>query len=129
MLPASKNHHQSGQYAEQWVANHLKQQGYTILATNFAQRSGEIDIIAQEKSVIAFVEVKFRRYEYFNTSQVVVPSKQRKIIKTARVFLATYPHQNMIYRFDVALVHPDAYTTFNLIYITNAFTESERSSL
>ena len=49
-----------GKLGENYAAQFLEAQGYTIVARNFRIRSAEIDIIAQIDNVIIFVEVKAR---------------------------------------------------------------------
>ncbi len=112
-----------GKKGEALVAHYLKKQGFIIRATNYTQRCGEIDIIAQKKEILAFVEVKLRQYKYFSISEVIVPSKRNKIIKTARFYIAenNLTH-NVIYRFDVALLEPIG-LDYTITYIPNAFTQ------
>ncbi len=120
----SQNFKQLGAKGELLVAEKLKNAGYTILAQNYTARSGEIDLIAMKDEVIAFVEVKLRTKQYFQLSQVIVPSKQRKIIKTAKLFIVKNDFGPKSYRFDVALVELQATQNFKITYIPNAFTES-----
>ena len=47
-----------GNYIETLAAEHLKREGYEILARNYAYRGGELDIVAREGETIVFVEVK-----------------------------------------------------------------------
>lgn len=124
-FPARK---QTGLMGEALVADHLKQQGFAILATNYRKRWGEVDIIARKRKVVAFVEVKLRTNAYFNISQVITPSKQQKIIKTAFSFIAEQQLDSMTYRFDVALLTKNE-TGYDLCYLENAFTSSENNFL
>ncbi|MEX2437974.1 MAG: YraN family protein [Candidatus Babeliales bacterium] len=109
-----------GASAELFVGNHLAQQGYTVLAQNYRQRCGEIDIIAAKKGYLIFVEVKARKTDYFNLSELITPSKQQKIIKTARYYCARNTVFDKVIRFDVALVL-DTNNGFDMTYIENAF--------
>lgn len=49
-----------GSKGEELAVAHLQKQGYKILATNWQWLHKEIDIIAQKKSFVVFVEVKTR---------------------------------------------------------------------
>lgn len=110
-----------GNEGESLVVDYLKKNGFSIVACNYQTRKGEIDIIAQKDSLIAFVEVKHRLKSYFNLSEVITPSKQRKIIQTA----ATYRTEkrlfgDFIFRFDVALIEQHGQEK-NITYISDAF--------
>ena len=114
-----------GKKGEDLVALYLQQQGYILHARNYVQRCGEIDIIAQKGSVRAFVEVKLRQSHYFALSEVITPSKQRKIIATARWYNSKVSDtQDMIYRFDVALLEHNG-SDYDITYIPNAFTPGD----
>jgi len=119
-----------GSQGEQAVVNYLIKQGYTICARNYAIRAGEIDIIARKDEVLAFVEVKTRTTAYFNLSEVIVPAKQRKIMYTARHYIFMNKIEDMVYRFDVALLHSKENiatepATWDITYIRDAFTDME----
>ncbi len=47
-----------GHFAEGIAARALKRKGYQILEQNYANKFGEIDIIAKDHQTIVFVEVK-----------------------------------------------------------------------
>ncbi len=113
-----------GNQGETFAVEWLTKNKYTILACNYRTKYGEIDIIAQQKEVIAFVEVKLRSCNYFNLSEVITYSKQKKIIATAQHYYLHYLQDNgpLILRFDVALLHKQN-ETFSLEYIPNAFTK------
>lgn len=98
-----------GDLGEKLVESWLLNQQYEILHKNWHCRWGEIDLIAQEKSgkILAFVEVKTRGENNWDEAGIlaITARKQKKIIKTAQQFLATYPQFMENYcRFDVALV-------------------------
>lgn len=106
---------------EDFVAQWLMQQGYTILERNFRMRGGEIDIIAQHKITIAFIEVKTRNNAHFALSEIIVPAKKQNIINTAHYYMMTQSscsEKNL--RFDVALLTKQLHA-FALEYIPNAF--------
>lgn len=111
---------QLGKKGEQLVAQYLADKGFVIKEINFARRCGEIDIIAQRNEVLAFVEVKVRSTMYFNISEVVNYSKQRKIIKTAKSYIAQHHLADLVFRFDIALLEAQG-ADFTITYIPNAF--------
>jgi putative endonuclease len=125
---ASKTNKQTraalGKQGEEFTQQWLKKNNYTILATNYRTKLGEIDIIARQKNVIAFIEVKLRSNDYFQLSQVVTPSKQKKIIACALDYSMRHNVSSCVLRFDIALLHCND-NGFSLEYIPNAFTQRE----
>ena len=116
-----------GNAGEQFVANYLQHNGFTICTQNYRQFFGEIDVIAYKKNMYVFVEVKTRKSDAMPMGNLISPAKQSKIIKTAQTFIAQNQlHSTNICRFDVALlVKKD--DTFIMQYIENAFTKPESS--
>ena len=51
----------SGRKAEDDAASWLEEQGWTILARRRKTKLGEIDLVAKQEGLVAFVEVKFRK--------------------------------------------------------------------
>lgn len=114
-----------GDAGEAHITHKLEARGFTILARNYTIRGGEIDIIALKDELVLFIEVKTRTRSDFALSEVITPSKQKKIIFAARYFLATQNITDKVCRFDVALVEgSDKKTT----YIPNAFTSPQEHS-
>lgn len=121
--PSKLPEHALGDSGEALVAQYLSAQGFTICSCNFRCKTGEIDIIAQNKTARIFVEVKTRQTAYFNLSHVITPSKQKKIIAAALYYNALHATtESLVYRFDVALVIMAPHQTAKITYIPNAFT-------
>ena len=77
-----------GDFGESFACRKLKAKGYKILCRNYRRTVGEIDIIAENEECIVFVEVKTRGENYlFEPVFAVTKDKQRKIIKTAQIYL------------------------------------------
>ena len=114
-----------GFIGEATVVNWLLQHGYTVLAQNYTCKLGEIDIIAKKGDVISFIEVKTRLRTYFDLSELITVSKQRKIILTAKRYIGFYGNNKQIYQFDVALVEKSQIGQLNVNYLANAFHGSE----
>lgn len=55
------NRRQTGAAGEAIARRYLRRKGYAILASNWATRLGEIDIVARRGRLLVFVEVKTRR--------------------------------------------------------------------
>ena len=83
----------------------LQNKGYSILARNYRIKSGEIDLIAQNKETIIFIEVKFRKnLNYGFPCESVGKAKQKAIITTALHYITTNNLNNHNFRFDVVEV-------------------------
>lgn len=83
----------------------LKKRGYKILKRNYVSKMGEIDIIAYDNGVIAFVEVKTRlSVSYGSPVLAITRAKKRKIVKTALSYLLENKIENTDYRFDVVSI-------------------------
>ncbi len=114
-----------GKAAELMVAGYLRSKGYIIFKMNYHSRFGEIDIIAEDRKHIVFVEVKLRHeHSLVSPAAAVDIHKQRRITLTAKDFLAKANVSELQPRFDVAEVFME--DEFNneklrINYIKNAF--------
>ena len=113
-----------GLFGEAETAKYLRKQGYTILAHSYRCRFGEIDLIAEKKGTLCFVEVKLRSSaEHGLPQEFVDERKQGKLRKTAQWYLAQ-KQLDVPARFDVAEVYiaqKDVPVLERLHYIENAF--------
>lgn len=93
-----------GAAGEVMAARFLRDKGYAITASNFRTRFGEIDIIAQDRKYIVFVEVKARSEDaVYAPREAVTQAKQRRILATASSYLQYRP-TTLQPRFDVVEV-------------------------
>ena len=77
-----------GIYGEKLARKFLESRNYKILHTNFITPFGEIDIIAREKTIIVFVEVKSRRSEHFGSPlESITFQKCKHIISNCNYYL------------------------------------------
>ena len=96
---------QFGKKSENLAVWYLKKNGYKIIEQNYRTPLGEIDIIAQEKKTIVFVEVKSRQsIRYGNPKWAVTPKKQRKVSMVALQYLKSTRQMDARARFDVVAV-------------------------
>jgi len=98
-----------GERAERAAQEFLVRKGLTPVDCNYRSRGGEIDLIMLHGSCLVFIEVRFRTCAGFSSPEVTVDShKQRKIIRTAAVFLARKQQYAMhTVRFDVVAMTGD----------------------
>lgn len=95
-----------GKNAESAAAAFLKKQGLKIIAKNKVYKSGEIDIIAEDKQSLVFVEVKYRSNSAYGTAaEMVNPKKQLKLQKAALAWMQENdPGMQKPCRFDVIAI-------------------------
>jgi len=83
-----------GDIGEKLARNFLKKKGYRIRETNFRCREGEIDIIAEKKDCLVFVEVRTKaNSEFGSPEESVTFTKKRRLIALARIYIGN--HQNL----------------------------------
>lgn len=120
-----KNSREIGAKGEKAAAKFLKKSGYKIKKVNYFSAHGEIDIIAENKEYLVFVEVKSRKdseenfINYGYPAEAVDKNKQKHIIYTARCYLQRYPIDKAM-RFDIIEVYLGESMRIN--HIENAFT-------
>lgn len=104
---------------ENMAAEYLVSKGYIVLARNYRNPMGEIDIIARLKDTVVFCEIKYRAgMRYGDPLAAVDARKQRRISKVARYYAAGYDAPaNVFYRFDVIGIYGDG----RIEHIENAF--------
>lgn len=113
----------TGNSGEDKACKHLLDLGFSLVQRNFRTRIGEIDIIAEKGDLICFVEVKtFPNGNLELLKTVLDKRKQKRIIKTAKCFLAKHRQYNKDYiRFDVIV--NDMPGLPEIYHIENAFAE------
>jgi len=94
-----------GKEGENIAADFLKKKGFRIIEKNYRTAFGEIDIIAQDRGVIVFVEVKTRSAITFGYPfEAVNPKKREKIRKVALCFMKRQNKESPA-RFDVLSIY------------------------
>ena len=110
-----------GRFGENAAADYLRKKHYKIIGANYRCRLGEIDLIAENRECVVFVEVKSRRDAGFaEAREFVTASKQRKLIATAELWLAQNPTEKQP-RFDVIEVYCENGVVKTIQHIENAF--------
>ncbi len=113
-----------GILGEQEAANILKKKGYRVIEKNWRMGHLEVDLIAENKKEIIFVEVKARTTTFGNKmpEEYVDTLKRKRIIAAANAYIK-YKQIEKNPRFDIIgiLIEP---RTNNITYsnhIENAF--------
>ena len=113
---------QLGELGESLAIEHLKQEGYRIIQKNFKNRLGEIDIIAQDKDTLCFIEVKTRTSNQFGTPfEAVSHVKQHKLSQMALSYLKSKQLDDALARFDIISVSWLSPDSAHIELLKNAF--------
>lgn len=97
-----------GSAGERLAAGWLEARGFRVLARNWRCAYGELDIIAEERDDLVFVEVKTRRGAVFGTpEEAITASKRAHLIAAAQCYLAEVQRETQPYRIDVVAVQLD----------------------
>lgn len=92
-----------GARAEDLCAELLRAAGLRILERNWRCRLGEIDLIAEERGMLVFAEVRMRSGPGFGgAGESVTAAKRQRLLAAARLYLTRRP--DALCRFDVFLV-------------------------
>ncbi len=97
----------TGAHGEDLAMRYLQRHGYIIAARNYRPRSGsgEVDLVAWEGNVLAFVEVKTRSDTESGTpDRAVHAQKQQTLARVAREYLFRVKTPCERVRFDVVTV-------------------------
>lgn len=90
---------------EDKACEYLKKIGFKILERNYRKTYGEIDIIALDKDVLAFIEVKTRTSDQFGSPlEAITYWKLKSLIKTAQYYKMTHPKLPESLRIDAVSV-------------------------
>jgi putative endonuclease len=119
--PGQLTRKQTGDAWETRARSWLESKGLRFIAANVHERGGEIDLIMRDKSATVFVEVRYRKSPLFGgAAGSVTPAKQRKLLHTARQWLARHngSFDTVDCRFDVV-----AFTGNDVEWIQNAFND------
>ncbi len=95
----------AGAWGEAQAAAYLQKKRYTLLASGYRSRFGEIDLIARKGKFLVFVEVKLRKSaDFARAMEYVDRKKQDRIRTTASIYLAENPTE-LQPRFDVIEIY------------------------
>ena len=81
---AVMNKRSVGSIYEQLAAEQLINMGYSVLACNYRNRFGEIDIIAKDGDTICFCEVKYRRDNGCGRTGITEPLIYKRLTRLFR---------------------------------------------
>jgi putative endonuclease len=117
-----------GKLGEQAAQKFLRKRGYRIRETGFRCRHGEIDIIAQKKDCLVFVEVRTKSNLDFGTpEESITQAKKERLIASALTYATTHQNVPSLWRIDVVAVElDDKGKTRRIELIENAIERNSR---
>ena len=96
---------EKGSEGEEIAVRFLKANGYRILDRNYRTKYGEIDIVAQKKKCIVFVEVKTRlSNEFGSPAEAVDERKLFRIASVANQYIQKERLDDFSFRFEIVSV-------------------------
>jgi putative endonuclease len=111
-----------GRLGERIACRFLMKQGFDILARRFQARRGEIDLVAFEGPILAFIEIKTRTSRDFGEPwEFVGWEKQQSLQLAANEFIVRFDLGQYTYRFDVVSVIAPGQKNQEIALYRNAF--------
>ncbi len=103
-MPAETQH--LGNFGERTAAAHLQAKGYRILGRKFRAADCEIDLIAQDRDALVFVEVRTRRGAYPGMAALsITRTKARKLLVAVERYVEQHPDAaDLPLRIDVVAI-------------------------
>lgn len=90
-----------GAQGEDYAIDYLRKKGWIILDRNWRYKRAEVDIIAQEKDILVFVEVKTRSNNIYLAPEASVSNLQMsRIINAASAYMIKRNYE-WEFRFDI----------------------------
>ena len=94
-----------GALGEKLARDFLKKRGYQIVETNYRCPRGEIDIIAQQKETLVFIEVRTKSSRWFGTpEESITPAKMEHLRNVAVYYWQNRPNLPEAWRIDVVAI-------------------------
>ena len=95
----------SGAWGEALAAEYLRKKRYTVIASGYRCRLGEIDLIVRDRKYLVFVEVKYRENEEKgHPLEAISLKKQRSVSKCAFYYMQKNKLHDVPVRFDVVAI-------------------------
>jgi putative endonuclease len=117
-----------GKLGEKTARKFLKKRGYRIRETGFRCHHGEIDIIAQRKDCLVFVEVRTKiSLEFGTPEESITQTKKERLIASALTYTNTHHDLPSLWRIDVVAIElDDKGKPKRIEHIENAIEQSSR---
>ena len=97
-------HNELGRWGEDMAAAYLERQDYTILERDWHSGHKDIDIIALDRGMLVFVEVKTRRNRIFTEPEQAVDYRKLRNLRAAINNYVKYRRLHAEMRMDIITV-------------------------
>lgn len=98
----------TGILGEKLARDFLKKRGYRIRKANYRCPRGEIDLIAEHRDYLVFVEVRTKRSREFGSpEESITPAKKERLRAVAAYYCQTHDKLPQLWRIDVVAVELD----------------------
>jgi putative endonuclease len=96
---------ETGAMGENLACEFLGNNGYRIVERNFRCPGGEVDIIAQQKETLVFIEVRTKSSRWFGTpEESITPAKMEHLRNVAVYYWQNRPNLPEAWRIDVVAI-------------------------
>lgn len=114
-------HLEIGKLGEDYAHKFLVKKGYKILERNWRHKKAEIDIIAMDKDILVFVEVKTRSSDLWGEPAAFVTKKKMQLMSNAmNIYMEKIDHDWEI-RFDIIAIVLHQNKPYDLQHFEDAF--------
>jgi putative endonuclease len=117
-------HLTTGRRGERAAYFYLRRLGFIVAARGWrsARARGDLDLIAWEKDVLCFIEVKTRTTRAIAPAEAAVDNEKKRMLrKMAYYYLRQLPRQDVSVRFDILSIYFEAGKSANFELFRGAF--------
>lgn len=112
----------AGDRGEAEAARYLREKGYTLLASQWRCRFGELDLVARSRQgILCFVEVKLRSAGAIGLPREFVDARKQERLRAAAACYLSVHELDAPARFDVAEIYAEKNGRLRVEYLENAF--------
>ncbi|MBK9105618.1 MAG: YraN family protein [Saprospiraceae bacterium] len=110
-----------GKWGEQLAVSFLEREGFEVIGRNWRFKRAEIDIIAKEKGILVFIEVKTRSGTSFGRPEEMVDQRKRRLlIDAAMAYMRSVGYEWEI-RFDIVAITGEPGKAYDIKLYRDAF--------
>lgn len=114
-----------GRVAEALAARSLEREGLRILDRNWRSSRRELDLVAREGEVVAFIEVRARTGGPEDPLESIDWKKRKDLRRAAEAWIHAHPGVGREFRFDVVAVRGRPGEPAEIEHVRGAFTADD----